>query len=88
MADWTAALSRFPQFALVEAFDEWLAEETHRPSPAHIVKIAVRKVSSVRAEVQKLQAEPETPRETPSDEAKARMAQAVKNLLKPSPQAK
>ena len=82
--DWINAIGRFPQFAIEQACNDFLASETRRVMPAHIVQRCVAIMADVRGEVSRVRARIEEqnapPREEPTPEAKARVGALVKQF--------
>lgn len=48
MADWISVLGDLPQEAVTGAIQEWLRDETRRPTPAGIRKLALARIERPR----------------------------------------
>lgn len=83
MNDWLDALERFPQFAIEQACQEYLAESENRPKPASIVRRCVSIMSEVRGEASKTRQrieQFESTRVEPSNESRDRVASIVESF--------
>lgn len=45
------ALRRFPKWAVAGAFDDWMANQTRRPSPGDIAQLATKRVRRLTVEL-------------------------------------
>lgn len=72
------ALRSFPKWAVVGAFDDWMATARRRPAPGDIVALASKRVQRLTTEIaERKKAEPEPVRELPSVEERRRIAAEV-----------